>query len=447
MEKLPMPVLNGKYSMLSTLGEGNTSKVYLAQTIEEPRQFVAVKILRDEFLARDADARKAVVNEVVILQTLKHPHIIKILEFGDDGQVLKPSGRSLTGLVYIVLELVQGGLLFDVCQLVGGLGEDGGRYFFKQMLRAIEYMSAMKVAHRDLKLENILVDNDLSLKIADFGYAAFNKVDALSSYRGTFTYMAPEIKEGRSYNGLQVDLFSAGVVLFILVRGIFPFKEARKDEFFYSLLVQGAFAEYWEKVQGTYLSDACRDLLQRLFAYDPTARPSLAEVWAHPWLSDTHAPDSEVKAQIVAMIQQAKDETAQQRAKARGAAQKKAKVARGDEEDLEVVSAKPYVPAYKFNHFGEFLTEASPAAVLSALDSYRAEANPELILRSETKGIAIEDPARGLALRLKFFRADAEDRVRARFLKKRGAVEDEYALISDLLVYLNELIIDEDDNE
>ena len=69
--------------MLSTLGEGNTSKVYLAQTVAEPKTYVAVKILKDEFLARDEESRKAVVNEVVILQTLKHPNIIKILEFGD----------------------------------------------------------------------------------------------------------------------------------------------------------------------------------------------------------------------------------------------------------------------------------------------------------------------------------------------------------------------------
>ncbi len=173
-QKLPsMPVLNGKYLMLSTLGEGNTSKVYLAQTLEVPRHYVAIKILKEEFLSRDEDSRKAVVNEVIILQTLKHPNIIKILEFGDNGWVLKPSGKQLHGLVYIVLELVQGGLLFDVCQLVGGLGEEGGRYFFKQMLNAIDYMNTMKVAHRDLKLENILVDCDLSLKIADFGYASF----------------------------------------------------------------------------------------------------------------------------------------------------------------------------------------------------------------------------------------------------------------------------------
>lgn len=75
----------------------------------------------------------------------------------------------------------------------------------------------MKIAHRDLKLENILVDCDLNLKIADFGYASFQKTDMLSSYRGTFTYMAPEIKEGKQYVGSQVDIFSSGVILFILI--------------------------------------------------------------------------------------------------------------------------------------------------------------------------------------------------------------------------------------
>ena len=129
------------------------------------------------------------------------------------------------------------------------------------MLKSIEYMNSKGVSHRDLKLENILVDNDLNLKIADFGYAAYQKVDLLKSYRGTFTYMAPEIKLNLTYNGLKVDLFSTGVILFILIRGIFPFKEAREEEFFYNLLMKGKYQEYWEKVQGNYLSNECRDLL------------------------------------------------------------------------------------------------------------------------------------------------------------------------------------------
>jgi len=146
-------------------------------------------------------------------------------------------------------------------------------------------MHSKNVTHRDLKLENILVDRDLNLKIADFGYASFHKQNLLSSYRGTFTYMAPEIKEGKQYNGLQVDLFSTGVILFILIRGIFPFKEARKEEFFYQLLIHGKYEEYWEKVQGTSLSPECKDLLQRLFSYDPSLRPTLEEIKNHKWMN------------------------------------------------------------------------------------------------------------------------------------------------------------------
>lgn len=97
--------------------------------------------------------------------------------------------------------------------------------------------------------------------------------------------MAPEIKEGKSYSGLKVDLFSAGVILFILIRGIFPFKEARKEEFFYNMLATEKYNEYWEKVQGNNLSAECRDLIQKLFSYDPEKRPSIEELRKHPWMT------------------------------------------------------------------------------------------------------------------------------------------------------------------
>lgn len=271
---------------MQSLGEGNTSKVYLAQSLASPTSMVAIKILKDEFLQRDDDARKTVVNEIVILQTLKHPNIIKILEFGDQGLVKKPNGKVISNLVYIVLEFVTGGLLFDVCQLVGGLGEDGGRYFFKQILQSIDYMNSMKVSHRDLKLENILVESNLTLKVADFGYASFQKESMMTSYRGTFTYMAPEIKEGKAYNGTEVDIFSAGVVLFILVRGIFPFKEARKEEFFYNMLMTGKYSEYWQKVQGNDLTKEFKDLIQKIFQYDGSKRPTIQEIFEHPWMKN-----------------------------------------------------------------------------------------------------------------------------------------------------------------
>ena len=125
------------------------------------------------------------------------------------------------------------------------MGEDAGRFFANQMLDAMEYMHSNRVVHRDLKLENILIDDNLNLKLADFGFACYKNIDCLKSYRGTFTYMAPEIKEGKQYNGMQADIFSFAVILFIIVQGIFPFKEARKEEYFYNLLLQGKHDTYF----------------------------------------------------------------------------------------------------------------------------------------------------------------------------------------------------------
>ena len=196
----------------------------------------------------------------------------------------KPSGREIKSLVYIMLEFVSGGLLFDVCQTVGGMGEDGGRFILNQMLDVLTYLNNKGVVHRDLKLENILVDDQMNLKVADFGFATFKKINKLNSYRGTMTYMAPEIKEGKQYDGRQIDIFSTGVILFIIVQGIFPFKEAKKDEYFYNLLLTGKFDTYWKKVGGQNLSPEFKDLILKMFSYNPNERPTLEQIKNHPWM-------------------------------------------------------------------------------------------------------------------------------------------------------------------
>jgi len=147
-------------------------------------------------------------------------------------------------------------------------------------------MHRKRVVHRDLKLENILVDENLNLKIGDFGFACYKNIDALKSYRGTMTYMAPEIKEGKTYVGTKVDVFSLAVILFIIVQGIFPFKEARKEEYFYGLLLNGRYDTYWSKVNGHTLSDNFKDLVLKLFSYDNADRLSIEEIRAHPWMND-----------------------------------------------------------------------------------------------------------------------------------------------------------------
>mmetsp|Transcript_13573 Transcript_13573/g.23096 ORF Transcript_13573/g.23096 Transcript_13573/m.23096 type:complete len:210 (+) Transcript_13573:414-1043(+) len=164
------------------------------------------------------------------------------------------------------------------------MGEDDGRYFLHQMCDVLGYMQGKGVVHRDLKLENILVDDKMNLKVADFGFATYKKINKLNSYRGTMTYMAPEIKEGKTYDGKQIDIFSTGVILFIIVQGIFPFKEAKKDEYFYNLLINGKYEQYWQKVGGQNLSEEFKDLITKIFSYDGSKRPTVEEIKSHPWM-------------------------------------------------------------------------------------------------------------------------------------------------------------------
>ena len=123
------PIFNNKYEIIKSLGEGNTSKVYLAQALDNQNQQVAIKVIKDEFLRRDADSILSVQNEITILKNLQHNGLIQLFEYGDQGVVQKPSGRVINNLIYIVMEFVTGGLLFDTCQSFGSMGENVGRYF------------------------------------------------------------------------------------------------------------------------------------------------------------------------------------------------------------------------------------------------------------------------------------------------------------------------------
>lgn len=153
------------------------------------------------------------------------------------------------------------------------------------MLSSLEYLHENKIVHRDLKLENMILDRGFNLKIADFGFARSKNIDCLKSYRGTFTYMAPEIKEGRPYRGTEVDMFSFGVILFIITHGIFPFKEARTSEYFYNLIVSGQHQLYFNKVNGSRLSPEFKELILALFSYDGSRRPTVEQVKRHAWLN------------------------------------------------------------------------------------------------------------------------------------------------------------------
>jgi len=158
----------------------------------------------------------------------------------------------------------------------------------------LDYMhNSKQVVHRDLKPENILVDAQLNIKIADFGFSTNKNIEALTSLAGSSTYVAPEVKallkqvHGKvtPYDGKKADLFSVGVILFLLVKGTFPFLNADEEDFYYSSILSGDADTYFEWVdKDNSLSAEFKDLVWRLFCPSGDDRLSIDEIRAHPWM-------------------------------------------------------------------------------------------------------------------------------------------------------------------
>lgn len=185
---------------------------------------------------------------------VKHQGIVALYDYGNSGVICTPAGHVTYKQVFIVMEYVSGGSLWDLTQEMGGMGETAGKFFLTQMLDILEYMhNVKKIVHRDLKPENILVDDLLNIKFADFGFSTNKNIDSLTSFAGSNTYIAPEVKalltyvetERKPYSGKEADLFSIGVILFLLVKGTFPFLNADEEDFYYSKIITGDFDAYF----------------------------------------------------------------------------------------------------------------------------------------------------------------------------------------------------------
>ena len=193
--------------------------------------------------------------------------------------------------VYLVTEYLGRSYLnmFDLIESSGGrgFGEHAGRLFLNQMLDALEYLhSRAGVVHRDLKLENILIDSKLNFKLIDFGLSDSGDVHRVQGAVGSPSYVAPEVLEHSTYDGTKVDLFSMGVLLFIMVMGKFPHGTQILKDKYYSLIKSKRYDAYFQAVEGTHTSRGFRELIMGLLAYKPDERPTIAEIRNSVFLSD-----------------------------------------------------------------------------------------------------------------------------------------------------------------
>ncbi|XP_055462129.1 serine/threonine-protein kinase Chk2 isoform X2 [Psammomys obesus] len=275
--------LRDEYIMSKTLGSGACGEVKMAFERKSCKK-VAIKIISKRKFAlgssREADTAPSVETEIEILKKLNHPCIIKIKDVFDAEDY------------YIVLELMEGGELFD--RVVGNkrLKEATCKLYFYQMLLAVQYLHENGIIHRDLKPENVLLssqEEDCLIKITDFGQSKIlGETSLMRTLCGTPTYLAPEVLVSNGTTGYSraVDCWSLGVILFICLSGYPPFSEHKTQVSLKDQITSGKYTfipEVW-----TDVSEKALDLVKKLLVVDPKARLTTEEALNHPWLQDEY---------------------------------------------------------------------------------------------------------------------------------------------------------------
>lgn len=204
----------GKYEVGRTIGEGTFAKVKFAQNTETGES-VAMKVLDRSTIIKHKMADQ-IKREISIMKVVRHPYVVRLHE------VIASRTK-----IYIILEFITGGELFDKIVHHGRLSEAESRRYFQQLIDSVDYCHTKGVYHRDLKPENLLLDSQGNLKISDFGLSALpgEGVNILKTTCGTPNYVAPEVLSHKGYNGAVADIWSCGVILYVLLAGYLPFDE------------------------------------------------------------------------------------------------------------------------------------------------------------------------------------------------------------------------------
>lgn len=294
-QHLALGVRKNALRVVRELGSGLQGRVVLAFD-EDAQRHVAVKLPSafDRGERLDADVleyqMRAIMHERNAMRRVSHQHVVQYLR-------AIPGKKGRHEYTALVTEYAPNGDLFDILADSGALSERLAKMYFRQLLLALEACHSRGVVHRDVKLENILLDAQFNLKLCDFGLAVASRWDdsadeiMLKGESGTAMYMAPEVHSKRPYRGTPVDAWSAGVVLFILLTGVPPFDNAVKGDFWYDCLLEGDLRRFWssQQAEATRLSAGAQDLVSRLLCADPERRLTVKEALQHPWIADAEA--------------------------------------------------------------------------------------------------------------------------------------------------------------
>lgn len=266
MAENKVTILMQRYELGKLLGQGTFAKVYFARNIKSDASS-AIKIVDKETVLK-VGMIEQIKREISVMRLVKHPNVVQLYE------VMASKAK-----IYFVMEYVRGGELFNKVAK-GKLKENIARKYFQQLISAVDYCHSRGVYHRDLKPENLLLDEDENLKVTDFGLSAFadtRKQDGLlHTTCGTPAYVAPEVIRRHGYDGAKADIWSCGVILFVLLAGYLPFQDSNLMEMYRKI----GKAEY--KFPNWIPSDA-RRLLFKILDPNPRTRISTAKIMQNSW--------------------------------------------------------------------------------------------------------------------------------------------------------------------
>jgi len=259
-------VLMQKYEMGKMLGQGTFAKVYHARNMNT-LESVAIKVIDKEKVMK-VGLIDQIKREISVMKLVRHPNIVQLYEV-----------MATKTKIYFVLEHVRGGELFNKVQR-GRLKEDAARKYFQQLICAVDFCHSRGVYHRDLKPENLLLDENSNLKVSDFGLSALAECKRqdglLHTTCGTPAYVAPEVINRKGYDGAKADIWSCGVILFVLLAGYLPFHDKNLMDMYKKIGKADFKCPSW-------FSTDVRRLLLRILDPNPSTRISMEKIMENPW--------------------------------------------------------------------------------------------------------------------------------------------------------------------
>jgi len=291
---VPLTKTIGKYLIKKTLGKGKF-KVKLAVDPETNKNY-AIKLYAKSIPESDIFFER----EKTATSKFNHNNILKLVDCLENQTYRNTSGKALNCNV-LVLELAPHGDLFDSIIKSGKYHEQLARTLFKQLVSGLEYIHNNGYVHLDLKPDNIFIDQNYNLKIADFDLAKVNE-SKFKGQIGTMNYMAPEILEYKEFDGKTTDIFGLGIILFSMVVGHLPFTQAKYNDPYYKYFVIENERRFWDRHEkdlgSEFFSPSFKMLMESMMAYDPKVRATFGDIKASEWFKGPMLDERELKEEM-----------------------------------------------------------------------------------------------------------------------------------------------------